>query len=239
MKKSISNFIDAYINDNQAAIKENGGNVANYIIADTEAQDQGLLEKWIVVDFGADTEDRLRVTRRSNFEKMNFCDAYGQYGKKVGCYDAGCYTLENSGSSAQSDCASAIREKFNVCVSLEKCAGTWTVIPSDEDDEFSEELISKIESFIESWQGENTSHTEILGWTYHDSHNFCTVVLEADFGEPDCVELDEDEQIEILLQMPETAPYMENFNTSEETDNFIFSFDRWATNPWFCTVERK
>ena len=283
MKHSIKNLLDAIAHDNAQVIKENGGNVAEYIISTAEAIEYGwheflsdeeieeyesadaekreeirkeirnsltknnynlladdLLEKWIVVFFPyADHNDAIRVTRRNNFEKMDFCKAYDNNGVQVDCYNAGCYTLDNSGSVAQSDCSSAVNEKFNVCVSLEKCAGSWTVIPANEDDEFSDELISEIKKYIKEWQDENETHTEVTGWTYHDSHNFKTVVSEANFGEADCTELDEEEQIEILLQMPETAPYMDGFNTSEETEDFIFHFDRWATNPWFCYVERK
>ena len=93
--------------------------------------------------------------------------------------------------------------------------------------------------FFDAWREQNENHTEVTGWTYHDSHNFKTIVLETEFGEPDCIELDEEEQIEILLQMPETAPYIEKFDTIVETEDFKFKYDRWATNPWFCYVERK
>lgn len=283
MKSSIQSLLDAYVHGNAEYIKENGGNVAEYILNTSEAEDQGwhwflsdeeieeyesnperraelivhirsyvnknynyniladeLLEKWIVVQLPyADKDDSIRVTRRSNFEEMNYCDAYGNHGQKVACYNAGCHNLENSASTAQSDCATAISEKFNVCVSLEKCADEWTVTPANDEDDFSDEMIAEIETFIKEWQKENTSHTEVIAWTYHNSKNFETILLKADFHEPNCVELDEDKQIEILLQMPESTPHIEGTNVSEESENFIFRFDRWATNPWFCYVERK
>ena len=134
-------------------------------------------EEWIVVSFPNDeSESKIRMTRRSNFEKMDFCKAYGNYGVQVDCDDAGCY---------------------------------------------------------------NENHTEVTGWNYHDGHNFRTVVLEADWSDQtDCTELDEEEQLAILLQYP-GVPHIEGTNVSVETDDYIFHFDRWATNPWTCYVEKK
>jgi hypothetical protein len=282
MKNAIETLLNSYVSDNAQFIKENGGNVAEYIMNTTESEENGwlwflteeeieefennserkaelieqitayvnenynynlladeLLEEWIVVEFPYnESESAIRMTRRSNFEEMDYCDVYNQYGIKSDCVVAGCYTLDNSESQAQSDCASAIREKFGVCVSLEECAGDWTVVETNDDDEFTEELIAEIEAFIKEWQNGNTSHTQVIGWTYHDSHNFRTVIMNADFNEVDCTELDKNEQIAILLQYP-GIPHIEGTHASEETDDYIYHFDRWATNPWTCYVEKK
>lgn len=48
MKSSISTMLDSYVSDNSSYIIENGGNAAEYILADTEAQDQGWL--WFLND---------------------------------------------------------------------------------------------------------------------------------------------------------------------------------------------
>lgn len=216
-----------------------------------EIRKEFLLDKWIVVYFPyADHDDAIRVTLRSNFEKMNFCDAYGNYGQQVGCYDAGCYSFENSGCSIFDDFYSAISKKIgpfgSLMDDLELTTNDLVEWLSSSEDSVSYKTgldnfpdWGKMVVFYKTWREQNENHTQVIGWTYHDSHNFKTVISEADFGEPDCTELDQDEEIEILLQMPETAPYMEGTNTSEETDDFIFHFDRWATNPWFCYVEKK
>lgn len=281
MKASIKTIMDGVVHDNREVIKENGGNVAEYLITDTEAQDQGwlwfmtdeeaeeyenasaerreeirndirnwinenynynlrseeLLEKWIVVRMPyADPDDSIRVTKRENFDKMNFCDAYGDYGHEVGCCNAGCYSLDNSDSSFISDLESFIKDKFNL-------EGEFSYDDYKEQQEqgidTDQPLFVEIDKVVKKWISENETHTEVTGWTYHDSHNFRTIVSECEFGEPDCVELEEEEQIEILLQMPETAPHIDGTNASEETEDYIFHFDRWATNPWFCCVERK
>lgn len=202
-----------------------------------------LLEKWIVVEFNysEDSEKSLAVTRRSNFEEINMCDTYADYGNQVGCCNAGCYSLDNSESTAASDCKDAIEEKFNLgfCIDIEECAGEFTVVSLDDEKELTESQVSEIETFIVNWREANENHTKVTGWTYHDSHNFKTVTIASDFGETDATELEEDDQIEILLEMPESTPYISGTDCTEETENYEFHFDRWATNPWYCYVVRK
>jgi hypothetical protein len=43
MKTNIKQIMDSYVYDNEDYIEENGGNAAEYILADTEAEDQGWL----------------------------------------------------------------------------------------------------------------------------------------------------------------------------------------------------
>lgn len=296
MKTNIKTLLDSFVHDNE----QNGGNVAEYIMADTAAEDNGyfwflteseitefendqkqraelkeeifnyvqenynynlkaerLIEKWIVVDSGADTEDRLKVTRRDNFEDMLFCRAYsGDYGQLVNCNNAGCYVFLNSESPIHGDFIYDVEKKFDIKLSSyfnERHGMTFDTIETfigmieelNEDTENHEDFnytiidVVELKKFAETWKEKNEIHTEVKGWTFHDSHNFKTIILETEFGEADCNEVDELEQINILLQMPEKAPYMDGFNTSEESEDYYFHFDRWATNPWFCFVEKK
>lgn len=292
MKNSIKSLLDAFIRDSAQYVKENGGNVAEYIIADAESRDQGwlfflteeeaeeyensdsdrrdeiqseirafinenynynlladdLLEEWIVVDFGPDTEDRYRVTQRSNFEEMDFCKAYESNGAQIGCYYASCYSFENSSLRIFEDFYEALNKKgFGIGSLMDDNELTYSELVEmlESKDEYDRGIqifgneFSQMVEFFKSWREANETHTKVKGWTFHDSHNFCTVIMEADFGEVDCNELDENEQKEILLQMPKTFPHIESTETSEETEDFIFHFDRWATNPWYCSVERK
>lgn len=196
-----------------------------------------LLEKYIVVKMNFTNEDEIKMTLRNNFETVKYCESYADYGQKVGCYTAGCYSLSNSGSEALADLKKAIAEKFGVeDVTIVDCSNEFTVEPDAEN--IPEGLRIKIDEFIAKWREENESHTEATAWTYHDSHNFKTVVLNWEFGESDCEELGEDEQAKILLQYP-GVPHIEGTNASEETEDFIYNFDRWATNPWICEIEIK
>lgn len=202
-----------------------------------EIKKEYLLKNWIVVKFPyADDNDAIRVTRRSNFEETNLCDTYGNYGSKVDCFDAGCYSLDNGSSSFKSDLELFIEEKFNL-------EGEFSYDDYKEQQEdgidTDQPLFIEIDKAVKNWIKENENHTEVTAWSFHDSNNFKTVVLKTDFGEPDCEELDDEVQIDVLLQMPEPAPWIEGTDTTEESENYLFHFDRWATNPWFCYVERK
>lgn len=215
-----------------------------------------LLEKWIIIMFSDVDNDAIRMTKRAHFENTNLCEYFGDYGVKLGCYDAGCYSFENSGSSIHSDFLLEVEKQFNVKIhnyfgerhgmSFDSVANFIDLVSelNDEDAEAHKSFdysiidLAKLKSFAENWKKENETHTEVKAWTYHDSHNFKTVVLENDSGDPDCTELDENEQVEILIQYP-GFPHIEGTDTSEETESFIFHFDHWATNPWICFVERK
>jgi hypothetical protein len=220
--------------------------IAKYLNIDTDLVDFGanefeenseLLEKWIVVSIG----DRIKITLRDNFEKKNLCDLYSEYGQKVGHYNAGDYHFDNSSSDAIRDCNRALVEAGLLKNTNEI---VWYLDNEDaciedlygENDEFDKEAI---EAFAKKWREDNESCTEVTAWTYHDSRNFRSIVIESYTGNTDGFELGEEESSKILAQMPGEAPNIEGTNESVETEDYIFEFDRWATNPWFCYVENK
>jgi len=240
-------FDEEFDNDFDSSLSDDQTAEFNTWLEEIRVED--LFEKYIVVSFDADTEDRIRITKRSNFEKMDFCKAYGNYGVQVDCNNAGCYSFNNTDSCIFSDFYSEASEMFgfneDVLDKLElshRSLYEMLIEPSGSvayrimKDEITE--WDKVIEFFNKWREENETHTEVTAWTYHDSHNFKTVVLDTDFGEPDCVELDEDEQKKIFAEYP-GVPHIEGTNASEETENYIFHFDLWATNPWVCYVEKK
>lgn len=207
-----------------------------------------LLEKYIVVELNdTESEDRIRVTRRANFENMNLCGAYENYGRTVGCEDAGCYVFSNSESTVALDFSKELYEKF---------PGVEAIVDENEmshrefceffidsmnhktgRDLFGVERFKEMLAFFTEWEAANTSHTEVTGWTFHDGHNFKTIILD-EHDENACTELAESEQIDILLQMPE-FPHMDGFYTTEDAEAYTYHFDRYAENPWHCYVNRK
>lgn len=205
---------------------------------------QSLLEKWIVVKMNFSEDEEICVTRRSNFKEMYACEAYGNYGQIVGCENAGCYALDNSSSSAKSDLIASFVSEFNINPETVNTDELFEFFPINRQYPGTPDFIStldldKIIAFETKWIEENEHHTEITGWTYWDGNNHETLTLKDEFSETNCTELEDDEQLEILLEMPESTPYISGTNTSEETENFTFLFDRWASNPWYCYVERK
>lgn len=200
-----------------------------------------LLEKFIVVKMN-DENESIRMTLRQNFSVENRCDNYSNYGNKVGCYDAGCYSFDNSDSPIFEEFESAIKEKFSCIFEImqQNNLDIKDLVEMFESEDNSENLpnFEKMVQFYEKWKAENESHTEVTSWTYHDSHNFKSIVLKCDFGEPDCEELDDEDQVKILLQYP-GFPHIDGTNATEETEDYLFEFDLWATNPWICEIEIK
>jgi len=76
MKTSIETLLNSYVSDNKKSIIENGGNAAEYILADTEAQDQGWL--WFlsdeeITDFEENKDARKRYIQEiRDFVNSNF-----------------------------------------------------------------------------------------------------------------------------------------------------------------------
>ncbi len=61
MKNSINTHLDAFVHDNAEAIKESGKTAAEYILDDTEAEDQGwlwFLSEEEIEEFENDKEKR-------------------------------------------------------------------------------------------------------------------------------------------------------------------------------------
>lgn len=231
MKNSIKTLLDSVVMDNASSIKENGGILEQERI-------ETMMEEWIVVSMNDTDEDSIRITKRENFTTTNMCDCYGNHGQKSDCYTAGCYSFENSESTCKNDCIEAMYKHFNVAFENDNLDDQHFDNAIEGENNLLEGIeIEEIKAFIANWKLQNEVHTEVTAWTYHDSHNFKTVVLRTDFGEPDCTELGEEETRAILAELP-GFPHIEGTNTSIETENYRFSFDLWATNPWHCYVEK-
>lgn len=131
-------------------------------------------------------ENFILVSMRSNFEKVRLCETYGDYGQQVGCYNAGCYSLENSESTFKQDLESYITEKFK----LEENFSYDDFAELDEDD-----VDKEIKESIKTWIEENENHGSCVAYTYWDGNNFATVIIENEYFDDQVshVEIDEEE----------------------------------------------
>lgn len=187
----------------------------------------------IVVRKTKTDESTMYITSRDDFEKTNLCDCRDNYGNTVGCQNAGCYSVENSYCDAAEECVKALYKHLNV--------SSDDIDSDDLDDALNgcNELLEgieqeKIDSFIEKWREENENHVEVTAWNYWDNSNWRTFILEAESGEVDVEEVENSE--EILKEYP-GVPLIEGTETTVETENFAFTFNIWANDPWPCTVE--
>ena len=76
MKSSIQTLLDAYVHDNAQNIKESGNTAAEYILADSEAEDHGWY--WFLTDseieeFETNKESRERhINEIKDFVNKNY-----------------------------------------------------------------------------------------------------------------------------------------------------------------------
>jgi len=200
-----------------------------------------LLEKYIVCKLN-NNEETIFITNRSSFEKNDLCETYSNYGIKVGCYDAGCYCLDNSASDFKSDLENALHAEFPELIIHEIMAY------NDLDSlkhllEYACEIqdCSKIIEFAKSWIEENEKHFEVNSWEYHDGHNWKSIILNNENGLTNCEELEEDDQIKILeiYENEVNGTYMQGFTETIETENYAFHLSRYQDNPFRATLEIK
>lgn len=207
-----------------------------------------LLEKWIVCKWEAGEDNTMNVTLRENFAHMLLCEAYDSNGQIVDCHGACCYTFQNNESGVHADFAKEVFALFpgvaqvadnNEMTDIEFCqwfSDSFNHKPGR--DLFGADFDAVLTVF-RVWETTRTSHTEARGWTYFDGSNHRTILIEEEAAnEPDVAELQKNEQVEILLQMP-TCPANPGKGITVESLDYIFSFDSWSDNPWHCQVEIK
>lgn len=104
-------------------------------------------------------ENFVLVSMRANFDKVQLCQTYGDYGQQVGCYNAGCYSLENSESTFKQDLESYITEKFQLAENFSY--DDFAELDEDEAD-------NGIKESIKTWIEENENHSSCVAYTYWD-----------------------------------------------------------------------
>lgn len=197
-----------------------------------------LREKYIVLEKTYVNDGRFYITRRSNFETVNLCDCFDDYGQIIGCYGAKCYSFDNSDSDATKDCLRALYEHFGIEYSDDDLLFSIEEVLNGENDLLADVDKEKIDEFIKNWKENNETHTEVDAWTYWDGRNYRTIILQSDFGFEDVREIDDEKQDAILSELPENQD-TEKPIEQVETKNFIFTFSRYASDPFYCSVYEK
>lgn len=228
----------------------------NMVFGWLNPEEEALIEKWIVISLGAAYDNETKVTSRKNFEQMNLCNVYGNYGQIVGCNDASCYVFSNRYCDIAEHFYNEFVENFPhrdddqesiwclVCENFEISYNDFADYLENNESFFCEKFSVTLEQHAEmrkfflNWKKNNESHTQCVAWNYWDGSNHKGIILKSDLFDTECYELEEDEQIEILKQMPETAPHMEGATAIWANEEFIYYFTRWANDPWFCSVEK-
>lgn len=183
------------------------------------------MKKYIVVT--CEGYDEYFITHRDNFKDVELCECYGNYGQKIGCYNAGCYSTDNSSGDFSTNFMKAFNEKYP-----DSGIDSIDTILEGNNNEYIE--------FYEGWKKENTAHTQVKAWTYWDGRNFKSLVIENDFGgENDVSELEEDEQRKILAEFDGQVDVFRGHSASQETENYIFTTTKWQSDQWLANVKSK
>ena len=172
------------------------------------------------------------LTDEDNFKKVDLCDTHNRFGQVVGCVNAGCYSLVNTEGDA---CIRHLEAHIEAKFSIEFSYSDY------KDGEYDEELFfAELKSEIESWAEANVMHTEVTAWNYWNGNNHQTIVLGCDFGEPDCEEVNDDEN-EAIIDDYENNVEWEDWNFGQRRgfgDKYIFHQSQYASDPYSARVER-
>ena len=82
---------------------------------------------------------------------------------------------------------------------------------------------------------------EVEGWTYFDGSNFMSFFLSSDVGITDVEEVYEELENSILSELPDkpSSNMYELGIARVETENYIFSFSQFPSDPFYCRVNYK
>ena len=176
------------------------------------------MKKIFLNTIDSNEKDEYLILDADDIKKCNLCDCYASYGIQVGCHDAGCYSMDNSGISFKADLNKYISEKFNI------------EFDYDEDlEESSEEVKAAVEDFIKT----ETSHVEVTALTYWDGHNHNSII----FNGGDFCKWEEQENIQILDDCSRVGEgiidHYKLLRNTESGEEFEVSTTRFAGPPIF------
>lgn len=196
-----------------------------------------LCDKYIVVEkIGGD--GTFFITERSNFKTVNLCDCFDNYGLKPGCFTAGCYSVNNSYSDATKDCLRDLYKFFGVKYTKNDLLYSIDEILNGENKLLSDFICFQVSTFIRDWRNKNESHIKVDAWTYWDGRIYKTLILHSDIGMEDIREISIGQQRAILAELPE-YPHTTGEAENIETENYIFTFNKPASYPFYCEVYAK
>jgi len=153
------------------------------------------------------------------------CECYDRYGQVLGCYNAGCYSLDNS----------AIWE--DVALDILKVMNIEEDFSDLEYYEFMEKY-SNLPGFEEAKE-ETEIHYEIECYNYWDGHNYKTLIVGNEHGDVDLDEVDEDTAKSVIEEYETVNNYCDGATKEVETENYEFFFSSYQDFPYWAGVFKK
>lgn len=182
------------------------------------------------------------------FETMNVSDVYYS-GQKTGEEAAGDYSIYNQYASADHDCIkdfvntlNASQDEEDYLVSILEISGDELLIPDSYDESYTDIITSideaKAHEFILNWEKENAIYEKCTAHTYWDGHNFKTITVQVENGEP-THEICEGEEFEKMIAEYETAEKVKDVTGGEiwKSENFYYNKSFWQGHFEIAEVE--
>lgn len=189
-------------------------------------------------------DKQIVIINENQIETKKLCETYNDFGQKCGCYDAGCYSIDNSDSDFIKDLKKAVEEKFGFIPAYDiESVGESACINFDDsvDDEDAEKIdVEPIEKFINEWIKENTSHCDAEVFEYHDGSNWNSLAISVEGVEPALEEI-EDGLNEKILEEYEDADWGDwqvGIKTGE-SKLFTFTKSQWQDDWAVARVDSK
>lgn len=187
-------------------------------------------------------ERQLVIINEDQIETKKLCETYDEHGQQCGCYAAGCYSLDNSESDFENDLRNAVEKEFGLlsAYNIMNTLGACVFEFEEEPDETDDTDVEAIESFINAWVKENTSHCDATVFEYHDGSNWHSLAIDVEGVDPALEEV-EDELNEKIISEYEDAERTEFVMGKMvfESDSFIFTVTQFASDWTIAEVEEK
>jgi hypothetical protein len=176
----------------------------------------------------------------------NECESFNRYGQKTGCYNAGCYALDNTESNFFADLCSKVEEKFNLefknedgksfsfyrdvyMVSNQEPYNLKGFKEGLENLEFNGEIIDEIISFSEKFIEEEEIHNQSTRLEFWDGRNWKSETIEADNNPYPVYEFVNEELEKEILEEYE----------KEFSNKYSFYSSNYADDPAIAWVNKK
>lgn len=168
--------------------------------------------------------EEIVILDSSRFETKRVCDCYDRYGQIIGCYNAGCYSVENSSCDLEDNLKSFLSEKFKI---------------DFESFDFDDIEDVNIENEVKKWREENENHETALVFEYWNGSNWQTLFVNSNDISTNGIEaLDKEESKKIVRAYNRANFINKGFGTSEYVGRkYIFTCTQFASDPFISHVE--
>jgi len=181
-------------------------------------------------------DEQIVILNSESFDTARLCECYDKYGQVIGCYNAGCYSIDNSSTDIKELLEMHIQSKFH----LEENFEYYDFLEQDENDiDTDTELYKSIKNEIDLFLSEAENHTTVEVFNYWDGSKYQSLYLNSDDISTNLIEeMDEKESKKIIAAFDRANLKDIGFGKSEYVGHkYKFTQTQFASDPFISTVE--